>query len=107
MHTRTHAHTCIHTQHAAPTLAHTTAGLAVQLLFFPDSVKDDGDDAAPKPTGPQLPKVKVTSSPEDIRRAFESASGPSAPGRGLPGLGEQQGGGGAAAGEQQPQRPPE
>jgi hypothetical protein len=48
------------------------------MLFFPDSLKDD-ESAAPKPQAPQLPKVTVTSSTADIRRAFKSVSGPSTP----------------------------
>jgi len=49
------------------------AGLAVQLLIWPDSVKDD--EARPeRPQGPALPKVTVTSSPDEIRRAFDSLS---------------------------------
>ena len=48
-------------------------GLAVQLLIWPDSVQDD--EARPeRPQGPALPKVTVTSSPDEIRRAFDSLS---------------------------------
>ena len=44
------------------------------MLFFPDTLPDDAPAPA-KPSGPQLPRVTVTSSPEDIRRAFESVGG--------------------------------
>uniref|UniRef100_A0A383WNS3 Uncharacterized protein n=1 Tax=Tetradesmus obliquus TaxID=3088 RepID=A0A383WNS3_TETOB len=50
-------------------------GLGLQLLFFPDSLPDEDELLAPKiPKGPQLPKVSVTSSTDDIRRAFEAVS---------------------------------
>eukprot|EP00882_Tetradesmus_deserticola_P026028 GHRQ01028635.1.p6 GENE.GHRQ01028635.1~~GHRQ01028635.1.p6 ORF type:complete len:105 (+),score=43.77 GHRQ01028635.1:2731-3045(+) len=50
-------------------------GLGLQLLFFPDSVMDEDELLAAKtPKGPQLPKVTVTSSTDDIRRAFEAVS---------------------------------
>ena len=50
------------------------AGLSVQLLLYPDSLKnqaDDDDDALPK--GPQLPKVGITAKPEELRAAFREA----------------------------------
>jgi hypothetical protein len=51
------------------------AGLGLQLLFFPDSIPDEDElMAARTPKGPQLPKVTVTSSTDEIRRAFESVS---------------------------------
>jgi hypothetical protein len=51
------------------------AGLGLQLLFFPDSLPDEDELlAARTPKGPQLPKVTVTSSTDEIRRAFESVS---------------------------------
>lgn len=46
----------------------------MQLLLFPNSIPDEDDensDAAPK--GPQLPKVRITSSPEELRAAFNVA----------------------------------
>ncbi len=51
------------------------AGLTVQWLIFPDSVKDDPEEearrrAAAEAAGPQLPKVGITSKPEDVRAAF-------------------------------------
>lgn len=51
------------------------AGLSVQLLLFPDSLKDvaDDDDASALPKGPQLPKVGITSKPEEMRAAFRMA----------------------------------
>jgi hypothetical protein len=52
------------------------------MLFFPDSIKED--EPRPKPTGPQMPRITVTSSPEDIRRAFEAVSAPSTPPRSAP-----------------------
>jgi hypothetical protein len=48
------------------------------VALFPDSLKDDEPRPA-KPEGPQLPRITVTSSPEDIRRAFNSVSAPSTP----------------------------
>ncbi|KAG2443033.1 hypothetical protein HYH02_009448 [Chlamydomonas schloesseri] len=52
------------------------AGLSVQLLFFPDTIKaedleDEEEDAAAK--GPQLPKVRITSRPDELRAAFSVA----------------------------------
>ena len=93
------------------------SGLAIQLLFFPDSVKDDSP-SKPRATGPQLPRVTVTSSREDIRRAFESVSGPSTPaarsplasvdggGGGSGGSGAGASSGGSGSGEQQQQQQP-
>jgi hypothetical protein len=49
------------------------AGLAIQLLLFPDSF----DQQAPEPVapqGPQLPKVSITSKPSEVRQAFDSVS---------------------------------
>jgi hypothetical protein len=53
------------------------AGLSIQLLLFPNSLDDAEADAAARvrtPSAPQLPKVTVTSSPEEIRRAFEAVA---------------------------------
>jgi hypothetical protein len=92
MHARTHArmHACMHacmTRHVLRAMARATrapaplvllplwahAGLAVQLLLFPDSLSDE--PAAPRaPQEPQLPKVTVTSSPDDIRKAFQAVA---------------------------------
>eukprot|EP00983_Pelagomonas_calceolata_P070260 1150712-Pelagomonas_calceolata.AAC.3 len=52
------------------------AGLTIQWLLFPDSIKDDEEAAAARraaaeAAGPQLPKVSVTSKPDELRRAFE------------------------------------
>ena len=49
------------------------AALTVQLLLFPDSV--DQDSASPRvPSNePQLPKVGITASADEIRRAFDIA----------------------------------
>ncbi|GIL43058.1 hypothetical protein Vafri_846 [Volvox africanus] len=48
------------------------AGLSVQLLLFPGSIPDEDEsveeDGASR--GPQLPKVRITSRPEEIRAAF-------------------------------------
>jgi hypothetical protein len=52
---------------------HAAVGLAVQLLIWPDSVKDD-EPRPDRPQGPALPKVTVTSSPDEIKRAFDSLS---------------------------------
>ncbi|KAG2442903.1 hypothetical protein HXX76_002979 [Chlamydomonas incerta] len=46
------------------------------MLFFPDTIKaedleDEEEDAAAK--GPQLPKVRITSRPDELRRAFNVA----------------------------------
>jgi hypothetical protein len=58
------------------------AGLGLQLLFFPDSIPDEDELlAARTPKGPQLPKVTVTSSTDEIRRAFESVSKTAAEGK--------------------------
>jgi len=53
-------------------------GLTIQWLLFPDSIKDDEEAAAARraaaeAAGPQLPKVSVTSKPDELRRAFEEA----------------------------------
>ncbi len=47
----------------------------MQLLLFPDSLKDqvDDDDANALPKGPQLPKVGITAKPEEMRAAFRVA----------------------------------
>ncbi|KXZ56700.1 hypothetical protein GPECTOR_1g630 [Gonium pectorale] len=51
------------------------AGLSVQLLLFPDSVQqedeEEQEDASSR--GPQLPKVRITSNPKDLRAAFNEA----------------------------------
>jgi hypothetical protein len=57
-------------------------------------VVDDEPRPTP-PTGPQLPRVTVTSSPEDIRRAFESVSGPPTPAAGASPAASVDGGAGA------------
>lgn len=55
------------------------AGLFVQWLVFPDSVKDTAAEAARRraqaeaAAGPQLPKVSVTAKPDELRRAFAQA----------------------------------
>ncbi|GFR41276.1 hypothetical protein Agub_g1951 [Astrephomene gubernaculifera] len=51
------------------------AGLSVQLLLFPNSLQDDEaeeDDeaAAAAARGPQLPQVRITSHPQQLRAAF-------------------------------------
>ncbi|GIL99396.1 hypothetical protein Vretimale_4566, partial [Volvox reticuliferus] len=48
------------------------AGLSIQLLFFPGSIPDEEDSAEEEDAsrGPQLPKVRITSRPEEIRAAF-------------------------------------
>lgn len=46
------------------------AGLALQLLFFPDSLKQDG---VPRKKAPSLPKVSVTDSVFEMRKAFQEA----------------------------------
>ncbi|EFJ42954.1 hypothetical protein VOLCADRAFT_121472 [Volvox carteri f. nagariensis] len=50
------------------------AGLSVQLLLFPGSITDEEaeeEDAASR--GPQLPKVRITSRPDELRAAFNVA----------------------------------
>mmetsp|Transcript_31114 Transcript_31114/g.69136 ORF Transcript_31114/g.69136 Transcript_31114/m.69136 type:complete len:331 (-) Transcript_31114:737-1729(-) len=50
-------------------------GLTVQMVLFPESLKDDeADRAARRAAGPQLPKVSVTSKPDEVRRAFDAAA---------------------------------
>lgn len=51
------------------------AGLSVQLLVAPGSVRldpVDGDDGGAA-RGPQLPKLSITATPEELRAAFEAA----------------------------------
>lgn len=48
-------------------------GLSIQLLLFPDSIKEMESLEDDKPKGPQLPKVGITSTPDEIRAAFEMA----------------------------------
>lgn len=49
------------------------AGLSVQLLIFPDSLKKEEERARVATGEPQLPKVSLTSNPEEVRRAFDAA----------------------------------
>lgn len=50
-------------------------GLGIQLLLFPDSLPDDEPSPASRfPKEPQLPKVTVTSSPQEIKAAFEAVA---------------------------------
>jgi hypothetical protein len=51
-----------------------SAGLSIQLLLFPDSLPDEPSPASRTPKEPQLPKVTVTSSREDIKAAFEAVA---------------------------------
>lgn len=44
----------------------------MQLLLFPDSLPDDDMPVRREPQEPQLPKVTVTSSPDEIKAAFEA-----------------------------------
>lgn len=45
------------------------------MQFFPDTLPDDDDvSQLQSQRGPQLPNVTVTSSPEDIRRAFDAVA---------------------------------
>jgi hypothetical protein len=46
----------------------------VQLLLFPDSLPDDDVPVSRTSKEPQLPKVTVTSSPDDIRKAFQAVA---------------------------------
>ena len=53
-------------------------GLSVQMLLFPDSIRDDEEDrarrrAAAMAAGPQLPKITVRANAEDMKRAFKEA----------------------------------
>lgn len=53
-------------------------GLSIQMLLFPDSLREDEEDRAAKRAardaqGPQLPKVAITANPSDVRRAFDQA----------------------------------
>lgn len=50
------------------------AGLSVQLLLFPDSLPDDELPTSRLPKEPQLPKVTVTSSPAEIKAAFDAVA---------------------------------
>lgn len=55
------------------------AGLTIQWILFPDSINDDEAAAAQRraaaeAAGPQLPKLSVTSKPDELRRAFEVRS---------------------------------
>ncbi|GLC35785.1 hypothetical protein PLESTB_000494000 [Pleodorina starrii] len=51
------------------------AGLSLQLLLFPGSVVDDEEqeDDVEASRGPQLPKVRITSRPDELRAAFSVA----------------------------------
>lgn len=54
---------------------HVFAGLGIQLLLFPDSLPDDEPGPSSRlPKEPQLPKVTVTSSPQEIKAAFEAVA---------------------------------
>ena len=53
-------------------------GLSIQMMIFPDSLREDEEDRAAKRAareaqGPQLPKVAMTANPSDVRRAFDQA----------------------------------